>query len=790
MVCWLAGGGLEPGWLAGGSPPAECSPFLAVEHSSPVGERREGRSRRPTGRRQEWHTDHEGTDDRWLEVDWQLTCWRCWSGQFEFCLSPPPAATPAAAAAQWRSSCRLAHRLSHPVRPSVVMSDKEAIRRTSLVAGQSRRDRFGHQRPRHRETTLRAAAVNRRESEGLPFEQEEDDGQQQQDDVDAEDHDDDGDASMADDNTTAAATATPRTRRSAAPRSGRSPARSPSASSPVAAAAAAAAASPRSSRSAVKSSPAAAAASISPPSPRSAARTPRGARSPAESGGKRKATSRTWDSRPSVGFSPPFSKSQAGSRAPSMAPERDADDSMQDGEEAEPTQNGDYAEFDFQGGGGGGDDGDDEENEPAASASPASARRSSKSPAKGSPARSNEEEAAAAAAAPSGAAAPAASKSKGVKRSAPAAARPVASGGGRVGRKTMHIISNARDVGLGTVDEEHTDVGSNDEGTPRKRQRPTRAKLAPIEWWQTREVNYERTVDGPGAILPVPNRQQPVRQLASSPELKPRAKRPKSNKPKQHAAHPIDGLRAAGEKRDGELTPAEEAQMAKLPSYIRILDPEGNEQNVQCLAKVNKQIPLEALGAPSAGGHPMPHGGKAFEQPEFSSGVLSLPPRAKKQREVANNNEIFNILSGPVNGLTLTLHGQPMQLSPGMQFMMSDDTQTTRTRESGQRGPGLECPRLLFRPGSLIRFVLVSVPSPSVCTFSPAGNTYELHNTSTRDSIRLMFVLVKPAAVWMLEAREQVEQERQMQMDEEDEEEEEEEEERAPAHRSNKNKRK
>jgi hypothetical protein len=37
-------------------------------------------------------------------------------------------------------------------------------------------------------------------------------------------------------------------------------------------------------------------------------------------------------------------------------------------------------------------------------------------------------------------------------------------------------------------------------------------------------------------------------------------------------------------------------------------------------------------------------GGKAFEQPEFSSGILMLPPRAKKQLEEANNNEIFYVV--------------------------------------------------------------------------------------------------------------------------------------------------
>jgi mannose-6-phosphate isomerase-like protein (cupin superfamily) len=301
---------------------------------------------------------------------------------------------------------------------------------------------------------------------------------------------------------------------------------------------------------------------------------------------------------------------------------------------------------------------------------------------------------------------------------------------------------------LGMIDEEESEVGSGDEGTPRKKRRPTRSRLAPLHWWSMQVPNYIRTETGIGATMPILDPARPVVQYSKSPVRVAKAKpprRPTSKTPKPAAAAAPPASYPKGKIPEALLAQARaqiEAQDSlatdPLPTYITILDSEGREVQVQTLAKNTRDIQLESLGGPDrVGGHPMPHGGKAFEQPEFSSGVLSLPPRAKKQREVANNNEVFYVISGPQNGLTMTLHTQTMKLSPGSQFMI------------------------------------------------PAGNTYELHNTSIKDTIRLMFVLVKPAALWIAESREQIEAEQQRaaveaEQEEEEAEEEEEEEEEKP----------
>ena len=58
-------------------------------------------------------------------------------------------------------------------------------------------------------------------------------------------------------------------------------------------------------------------------------------------------------------------------------------------------------------------------------------------------------------------------------------------------------------------------------------------------------------------------------------------------------------------------------------------------------------------------------GGKAFEQPEFSSGILMLPPKAKKQLEEANNHELFFVIKAPTNELVVTVHETTFRLSTG-----------------------------------------------------------------------------------------------------------------------------
>lgn len=66
-----------------------------------------------------------------------------------------------------------------------------------------------------------------------------------------------------------------------------------------------------------------------------------------------------------------------------------------------------------------------------------------------------------------------------------------------------------------------------------------------------------------------------------------------------------------------------------------------------------------------------------------------LPPRAKKQLEEANNNEVFYVIEGPANMLQVTVHHTVLHLSKG---------QSTQLR----------CMRVRFSRAAADRFSLTS----------------------------------------------------------------------------------
>ena len=98
------------------------------------------------------------------------------------------------------------------------------------------------------------------------------------------------------------------------------------------------------------------------------------------------------------------------------------------------------------------------------------------------------------------------------------------------------------------------------------------------------------------------------------------------------------------------------------------------------VAKTKSRLPLEYLSQPlssSSTSSPipltqLPKGGKAFEEREFSSGVLLLPPLSKKQHEQTCTVESFVILSAAPRSLQVTIgpHGTAFRLSKGDHFVV------------------------------------------------------------------------------------------------------------------------
>ena len=66
----------------------------------------------------------------------------------------------------------------------------------------------------------------------------------------------------------------------------------------------------------------------------------------------------------------------------------------------------------------------------------------------------------------------------------------------------------------------------------------------------------------------------------------------------------------------------------------------------------------------------LPKGGKAFEEKEFSSGILLLPPRAVKQRELTHTVESFYVVSAERGKLQVTIGQTRLRLSKGDPFMV------------------------------------------------------------------------------------------------------------------------
>ena len=138
------------------------------------------------------------------------------------------------------------------------------------------------------------------------------------------------------------------------------------------------------------------------------------------------------------------------------------------------------------------------------------------------------------------------------------------------------------------------------------------------------------------------------------------------------------------------------------------------------VAKTKKLLPLEYLSQPlstsSTAPIPLtqlPKGGKAFEEREFSSGVLVLPPLAKKQHEQTCTVESFVILSAAPRSLQVTIgpQGTAFRLSKGDQFVV------------------------------------------------PLGNVYSLHNLSATKAVEAHFHLITPKEDVEREVREQMRKE-------------------------------
>ena len=150
---------------------------------------------------------------------------------------------------------------------------------------------------------------------------------------------------------------------------------------------------------------------------------------------------------------------------------------------------------------------------------------------------------------------------------------------------------------------------------------------------------------------------------------------------------------------DGE----DEGDLVERSALVHTAEEGGEVHKV--VVKRERSLPLEYLSQPllsSSSSSPippaqLPKGGKAFEEREFSSGLLLLPPRAVKQRELTNTVESFIVFSAARESLQVTIGSEVFRLSKGDPFMV------------------------------------------------PCGNVYSLENLSSVKDIKVYFHLIKGA---------------------------------------------
>lgn len=88
------------------------------------------------------------------------------------------------------------------------------------------------------------------------------------------------------------------------------------------------------------------------------------------------------------------------------------------------------------------------------------------------------------------------------------------------------------------------------------------------------------------------------------------------------------------------------------------------------LGKPESTLPLDFLGAPSTPDEQdrALKGVRAFDEEDFSSGFLVLPPLSRKQHERTTATESFYVASAEPHSLRVTVADDPFKLSQGGTF--------------------------------------------------------------------------------------------------------------------------
>lgn len=312
---------------------------------------------------------------------------------------------------------------------------------------------------------------------------------------------------------------------------------------------------------------------------------------------------------------------------------------------------------------------------------------------------------------------------------------------------TGGLIEEAKDTGF-LADIQQAAKEQQKQGV----RRSTRQKWAPMDEWRNEYVVYSRAAEGAGAVMPtvskiatptkfdnVFERKRPAYKR-KNPEAKEEkhedTKEDKQEDTKEEKHEDTKKAKKGGQKKEkkhkiekkqspsvqfndvpevpGDMQYSDDdyeagdvvVPRAPLDPTCKVRNKHSNKLHMAVVAKSQEMVSLEPLVPAIASDEPkldrarLPQGGKMFEENDFSSGILKLPPMAVKHFEMATQSETFYVAKCATNALEFRINRSKMKLSQGDSFTIPASN-VYYLKNLSQTKP------------ALLYFVLVKHPVPS-----------------------------------------------------------------------------
>lgn len=224
-------------------------------------------------------------------------------------------------------------------------------------------------------------------------------------------------------------------------------------------------------------------------------------------------------------------------------------------------------------------------------------------------------------------------------------------------------------------------LSPNQQGDDDGTRKSSRHRIPPVRAYKNEVPQYELRA---GELLPGLKMAAPVSQVPPTPLPPQHAARKSSKKAKKGSKKGSKKDSAAAKGNASDATESDEEVPSKLRGPIKadfwMFDPATQQERYKVLAKTQDEIPfvvltqIDASTKQSLPDKMCPRAGKAFDEEGFSSGLLSLPPGAVKQREVTQSCELFFVSSAATDSLEVTIGQKSFCVSKGDSFFVPGNT--------------------------------------------------------------------------------------------------------------------